>query len=99
MTHHQKIMREFARLKKRYLEAHPFCEICLLRGVESPAVDVHHINGKVGEELYLDTNNFVAVCRRCHLILHREDGTIEDYEKTKKLLDIVVKRKGGSDGA
>ena len=97
-SHRQRVMRKFAKLKKKYLEDHPLCEICLLRGVKSPAIDVHHAKGKISEELYLDESNFVAVCRLCHLILHGEAGTIEERERTKKLLDVVMKRKGGSDG-
>jgi len=94
MSHRQKLQRKFAKLKKEYLAEHPYCEISLLLGVEVPANVVHHIKGKVGEELYLDKKYFIALCTRMHLILHREDGTWEEYEYVKKLLSKVLERRG-----
>ena len=40
-----------------------FCEAC-----QRPAVDIHHIQGR-GEGMD-DIKNLMAVCRRCHDLVH-----------------------------
>lgn len=58
----QKILREFAKLKKAYLRVHPMCLPC-----GGKAVDVHHIVPRsVAPKLILEPSNFLACCRKCH---------------------------------
>lgn len=56
---------EYSKLRKLYLESHPFCEAKLPDICTSEATDIHHMSGKIGEK-YLDITNFIALCRMCH---------------------------------
>lgn len=47
-----------------YLNAHPMCE-AKVPGCTLKATDIHHKRGRIGS-FYLDTTNFLAVCRSCH---------------------------------
>jgi hypothetical protein len=57
--------RSYSALRKEFLEANPECE-AKLKMCRGEATDVHHMVGRVGENL-LDTDTWLAVCRPCHL--------------------------------
>jgi hypothetical protein len=42
------------------------CECCT-----RPAVDIHHINGRIGPEANT-IKNLIALCRKCHDLAHAE---------------------------
>ena len=42
------------------------CECC-----HRMAVDIHHINGRIGEGAN-DIKNLIALCRKCHNLAHDE---------------------------
>lgn len=54
--------KEYARLRKDYLEVYPVCEVveCHL-----PSKEIHHMQGREGDKLN-DVNFFLAVCPGCH---------------------------------
>lgn len=55
------------RARKRFLEAHPFCEECLEHGRYTKATDVDHIVAHRGDpELFWDVGNWRALCHACH---------------------------------
>ena len=62
-------------LRRRYLHEHPFCEKC----EKVLATDCHHripfLTGVTDDEkwkLFLDEDNLMALCDRCHHDLHRD---------------------------
>jgi hypothetical protein len=54
----------YSRLRKDFLEEHPYCE-ARIPGCWIEAAEIHHKAGRSGEAL-IDTENFLAVCRSCH---------------------------------
>lgn len=57
--------------RKIYLELHPFCEDCLMRGELKPAEHVHHIiwltaDNYTDPEIALNFDNLRSVCIDCH---------------------------------
>ena len=51
---------------EKYLEEHPFCEIC-----GKPSYLVHHkIEHKGDKDLFWDKNNWQALCNSCHSKIH-----------------------------
>jgi len=46
-----------------FLNDNPFCKVC-----GKSATDVHHMRGKIGEDL-TDSRYFLAVCRGCHTLI------------------------------
>ena len=52
------------KLRKKFLELHPFCKAhlsgCMLR-----ATDVHHPFGRGGDH-YLKVEEWIPLCRACH---------------------------------
>jgi uncharacterized Zn finger protein (UPF0148 family) len=60
--------KEYARLRKEYLEAYPGCEVveCHQR-----ATMIHHIKGREND-LLTDVNYFLAVCSHCHDRIHAD---------------------------
>ena len=79
-------MKEFARTfyksqawkscRESYLKSVGYkCEDCLARGIETPAVIVHHIEELNPLNIYkpevtLNFDNLKAVCRKCHADEH-----------------------------
>lgn len=74
-----------------YMMCHPLCECCERDGLITQAVHCHHIQSpfQIGiskEEAYRrlrDPNNFIALCRVCHLIQHglASKEMLEEREK------------------
>ena len=60
----------YAIARRTYLETHPMCE-AKIPGCTLNATDIHHKKGRVGG-YYLDTTNFLAVCRACHNIIETQ---------------------------
>ena len=52
--------REYTKLKNKYLEDNPKCEVC-----NKLATEIHHKRGRVGD-LLTDVGHFLAVDSRCH---------------------------------
>lgn len=51
----------------------PLCEKCLLKGIVTPAEDIHHIISFLStddplrrKELSFDFNNLESICKVCH---------------------------------
>lgn len=60
--------KEYARLRRDYLEAYPVCEVV---ECHRKATEIHHIKGRANE-LLTDVNYFLAVCDVCHQRIHAE---------------------------
>ena len=73
--------RRWRKLRAAYLMEHPLCEICKKDGVLTPAIDVHHrdsftnYEGLQLHEKAFDSDNFVALCKKCHATLHKNGKT------------------------
>ncbi len=71
---------QWRRLRALYLADNPLCERCLDAGRYVPAVDVHHREGFADKGEHwrawaTDYGNLMAVCKRCHGIIHStEEG-------------------------
>ena len=62
------------KVSKLYLNEHPLCERCELRGYIQPAVLVHHKTPiRSGGEIF-DFENLEALCHKCHVIRHYGRG-------------------------
>ena len=73
---------EYYKLRAEYLALYPVCEVedCNLK-----AVDIHHQRGKENERL-LDTNYFMAVCRKHHIeITEHSKKAIEDGNSVSRI--------------
>jgi len=65
-----KELREYSKLRKSYLETHPYCEICIGEKKEkTQAEDIHHRQGRQHSKLN-DSSLWLAVCRDCHNTIH-----------------------------
>ena len=64
---------EYQKTRLEYLNEHKLCEVCA-----KPATDIHHVQGRVGDNL-TDTSKFMAVCRGCHTFI--ENNREWAYEK------------------
>jgi hypothetical protein len=74
-----KELREYSKLRKAYLETHPYCEVYMAelgvkyngKPLDMPlATDIHHRKGRWGGRLN-DTQYWLAVCRASHDRIHR----------------------------
>lgn len=43
--------------------------ICQCTGCATPSQDLHHMSGRLGNNL-IDESTFMAVCRKCHIWIH-----------------------------
>lgn len=57
--------REYLKLNKEYLEAHPICE-GRIKCSGALSSEVHHAAGRIGK-LLTDTTKFKALCHECHI--------------------------------
>lgn len=67
---------EWKKLREAKLLQNPLCEICLSKGIVTPAIDIHHIDSftkydglKLLEVAY-NYGNLLSVCKQCHQKLH-----------------------------
>lgn len=61
------------RIRDSYVKAHPFCEICYVKGVLVPVEEVHH-KKPLSEGGTHDRENLIALCKPCHSRIHAGDG-------------------------
>lgn len=60
---------KWKKLREAKLQQNPLCEVCLAKGIITPAVDVHHkdsfLNYEGSERLYkaFDFDNLLSVCK------------------------------------
>ena len=59
------ILKEFKPKRDKYMKENPICE-AQLEGCLNASTDLHHIAAKDSRELWLDEENFMALCRHCH---------------------------------
>ena len=72
-----KELREYAKLRKAFLEAHPYCQVWIQEAIingtsrNNPplSTDIHHVRGRWGKRLN-DITNWLAVCRESHHRIH-----------------------------
>ena len=72
---HKKTLEEYKPIRKKFLEENQICQARVkCNGAE--AVEVHHRAGKGTKKLWLDTENFLAICRECHQweVTHSEEA-------------------------
>jgi 5-methylcytosine-specific restriction enzyme A len=72
---------EWAKIRIAFLSTHILCEDCILDGLITPAVEVHHIKARRdgGNDDYA---NLMALCKR-----HHSKRTIKEVRGDDKLLD------------
>jgi hypothetical protein len=61
---------EWLSQSKRYIELHPFCEICLKENIQKPSDATHHITRISQGGSPYDENNLLAICKKCHGEIH-----------------------------
>ena len=68
--------REWQRISREYLAAHPWCAECQRRGVRTPATEVDHRTPHKGNrKLFWDKENWQPLCHSCHSAkTAKEDG-------------------------
>ena len=67
--HNKRYGYRWRKVRKRFLNAHPFCECCRLEGRYVLAAEIHHIK-PLAEGGSNDTANLMALCRSCHARIH-----------------------------
>lgn len=65
--------KDWRKIRKTFIDEHPFCENCLKKGLIVQSSMVHHIKpvrdgGTNAEE------NLMALCKSCHSRLHAQNG-------------------------
>lgn len=65
-------------LRSKKLTEQPMCQLCQLNGINKPATQVHHAMKFFEQDnevnrwlLFLDTDNLVSVCDKCHKAIHQ----------------------------
>lgn len=54
-------------MRKAFLAQHPLCQMCEAKGEYRQATIVDHVIPHKGDEaLFWDSNNWAALCKRCH---------------------------------
>ena len=91
-------------LRNYYLRRNPLCEVCLEHGRVVPAEHVHHKlifargrDERHKEQLLLNEENLISVCKKCHQALHKKDNgmnvldslTDDEYSKAHQLEFMV----------
>lgn len=61
------------KIRKRYIESHPFCEECLKHERLVPVEHVYHIK-PLSEGGTHDEDNLMSLCKSCHSRLHAKRG-------------------------
>ena len=65
--------RAWKRIRDKYVMEHPFCELCLERGVLVETEEVHH-KLPLSEGGTHDRANLISLCKSCHSRIHAERG-------------------------
>ena len=70
-NHNKRYGREWKRIRDRYANSHPLCEMCLKEGRYTPMTEVHHIlpikQGGTNEN-----SNLMSLCHSCHEKIHHK---------------------------
>ena len=69
----KKYGRAWKRIRDKYVQQHPFCELCYKKGLLVETEQVHHIK-PLSEGGDHSRENLIALCRSCHAIIHAERG-------------------------
>lgn len=69
--------RKWQREREIYRREHPFCELCLEKGIYVPADLVHHkqeLNSETAKdaEVSLNFENLQSLCASCHNAIHHK---------------------------
>lgn len=74
--------------RNTYIQFHPVCELCQLRGIVKPAQEIHHAikfhqqyNDSMRWKLLTDTDNLLALCIDHHKIIHTNHDLLDDNQK------------------
>ena len=70
---HRKYGRAWKRIRDRYAQEHPFCEMCFERGIIVPTEEIHH-KLPLSEGGTHDRSNLIALCKSCHSTIHAKRG-------------------------
>ena len=69
------------RLRAWKIANNPLCEMCLLKGIVTPAEDVHHMTSFMSTDdpdrrhhLAFDYENLQSICKPCHQSEHNKKG-------------------------
>jgi len=64
------------KLRDAKLQQYPLCEVCLAKGIITPAIDIHHIDSFMNydglkrlEKAY-NFANLLSICKECHQKIH-----------------------------
>jgi 5-methylcytosine-specific restriction enzyme A len=61
------------KIRKRFLNEHPLCEICQREGKLTPAEQVHH-RKPLADGGTNDTSNLMSLCAACHSTITAKEG-------------------------
>ena len=71
--------KSWRQIRELKLKQDPYCELCMLNGMQTKAHTVHHIikffdqpTDYIKEQLLCDTDNLCAVCDKCHQHIHQQ---------------------------
>ena len=73
--------RAWKRIRDKYVQQHPFCELCYEKGVIVPVEEVHH-KVPLAEGGTHERSNLISLCKSCHSQIHAERG--DRWNKDKK---------------
>jgi len=65
--------RAWKRIRDRYTQLHPLCEMCQAEGKLTPVEEVHH-KLPVSKGGTHARDNLISLCRACHMKIHHEIG-------------------------
>lgn len=65
--------RAWKRIRDRYIQEHPLCELCQQEGRLTPAEEVHH-KKPLAEGGTHARDNLIALCKSCHARIHAQRG-------------------------
>jgi len=83
--------------RETYLQLHPLCEDCMMRGIYKPAEHVHHMTWLTGDnytdpEISLNHANLKAVCVDCHNREHAQKQPrryrVDELGRVSPLFDV-----------
>lgn len=83
-----------------YLSMHPLCEVCLSRGISSPASVVHHVEHLCAANVHdpdivYGFANLVASCEKCHYEHHHtrpKTGGHFDFDEEGNVFQPLLER-------
>ena len=74
--------------RNTFIQFHPVCELCLLRGITKPAEQIHHAikfheqwTNDLRWKLLTDTDNLMALCTDHHNYIHKNQELLDDNQK------------------